>query len=40
MDKIIKCILKELNEHGFESYLVGGYVRDTLLGIKTYDVDI
>lgn len=40
MDKIIKSILKEINKHGFESYLVGGYVRDTLLGIKTYDVDI
>lgn len=40
MDKIIKSVLNEINKHGFDAYLVGGYVRDTLLGIKTYDVDI
>ena len=40
MDKIIKCVLEELDKKGFESYLVGGYVRDFLLGIKGYDVDI
>ena len=40
MDKIIKCVLEELDKKGFESYLVGGYVRDFLLGIKSYDVDI
>lgn len=40
MDKIIKNVLDTLQKHGFCSYLVGGYVRDTLLGIKTYDVDI
>lgn len=39
MDKVIKSVLDELNK-GYESYLVGGYVRDYLLGIKTYDVDI
>ena len=40
MDKIIKNVLDELIEHGYDAYLVGGYVRDTLLGIKTFDVDI
>lgn len=40
MDKIIKNVLDTLKQHGFCSYLVGGYVRDTLLGIKTFDVDI
>ena len=40
MDKIIKNVLDTLEQHGFCSYLVGGYVRDTLLGIKTFDVDI
>lgn len=40
MNKIIKCVLDELNSHGFEAYLVGGYVRDFLLGIKSFDVDI
>lgn len=34
MDKIIKNVLDELIEHGYDAYLVGGYVRDTLLGIK------
>ena len=40
MDKIIRCVLNELYTHGFEAYLVGGYVRDSLLGIKSFDVDI
>lgn len=40
MDKIIKNVLTELNKNGFEAYLVGGFVRDYLLGIKTYDIDI
>lgn len=40
MDKILKNILKKINDNGFEAYLVGGFVRDYLLGIKTNDVDI
>lgn len=40
MDKIIKNILKKIDENGFKAYLVGGYVRDYLLGIKSYDIDI
>lgn len=40
MDKIIKNVLIELNKNGFEAYLVGGFVRDYLLGIKSYDIDI
>lgn len=40
MDKIIKNILKKIEDAGFESYLVGGFVRDYLLGIKSLDVDI
>lgn len=40
MDKIIKNILKIIEDNGFEAYLVGGYVRDNLLGISSYDVDI
>ena len=39
MDKVIKSVLDKLNKE-YEAYLVGGYVRDYLLGIKTYDVDI
>jgi tRNA nucleotidyltransferase (CCA-adding enzyme) len=33
-------ILKQLNEHGFEAYVVGGCVRDSLLGRTPYDWDI
>ena len=40
MDKIIKNILKTIESHNFKAYLVGGYVRDYLLGIKSYDIDI
>ena len=40
MDKIIKKILVTIENAGFEAYLVGGYVRDYLLGIKSFDVDI
>lgn len=40
MNKIIKNVLESLETNGFEAYLVGGYVRDTLLGIETFDIDI
>ena len=40
MHKIIKEVLEVLNKHGYQAYLVGGFARDTLLGIKSYDVDI
>ena len=40
MDTIIKKVLNEINSKGYEAYLVGGFVRDYLLGIKSLDVDI
>lgn len=40
MEKVIKKVLEKLAEQGFESYIVGGYVRDNLLGISSFDVDI
>ncbi len=40
MDIEIKNILEKIEENGFEAYIVGGYVRDYLLGIKSLDVDI
>jgi len=40
MDKIIKNILKKIEDNGFNAYLVGGFVRDYLIGIKSLDVDI
>ena len=33
-------ILKKLNEHGFEAYVIGGAVRDAILGMKPNDYDI
>lgn len=40
MDKNVYEILNELENLGYEAYVVGGYVRDYLLGTKSYDVDI
>ena len=36
----MKEIVDKLVEEGFEAYIVGGYVRDYLLGISSNDVDI
>lgn len=33
-------VLKKLEEKGYECYLVGGFVRDYYLGIKSKDIDI
>lgn len=38
--KEIQDIIKKINNAGFEAYLVGGFVRDALLGIETSDIDI
>lgn len=45
MDKIelpedVKYILETLNENGYSSYIVGGCVRDSLMGIEPKDWDI
>ena len=40
MDKVIHNILKRIEDEGYEAYIVGGFVRDKLLGKDTYDVDI
>ena len=40
MNDDLKYILSILNENGYEAYLVGGYVRDYLLNIKSLDFDI
>lgn len=40
MDKIIKKVMNSIEREGFECFIVGGYVRDLLLGISSYDVDI
>ena len=33
-------IINKLYDHGFIAYIVGGFVRDTLIGRETFDVDI
>ena len=35
-----KEVLRKLQDAGYSSYFVGGYVRDKLLGIKSGDIDI
>lgn len=40
MNSEIKTILDRLENNGYEAYIIGGYVRDKLLGIDTNDVDI
>ncbi|MCM1052387.1 MAG: hypothetical protein NC483_00195 [Ruminococcus sp.] len=40
MHKLIKNIIEKLENEGFEAYIVGGYVRDLLLGKSSFDIDI
>ena len=40
IDKDAKKVVKTLNEAGYEAYLVGGCIRDLLLGYKPKDFDI
>ena len=40
MNIIVKEILEKLENKGYQAYIVGGYVRDFLLGIKSIDIDI
>ena len=39
LDKAIKFI-KKIEDNGFEAYIVGGFIRDYLLGIESSDIDI
>lgn len=36
----IKCVLRTLTQNGYEAYIVGGCVRDSLLGITPSDYDV
>ena len=36
----VQFILNKLNDNGYEGFIVGGCVRDCLLGIKPHDWDI
>ena len=33
-------LLEEITSHGFQAYIVGGFVRDYILGIDSNDIDI
>ena len=39
LDKALKFI-KKIEDNGFQAYIVGGFVRDHLLGIESNDIDI
>ena len=38
MNKIIFEVLNKIEEHGFQAYVVGGYVRDLIMGINLTSV--
>ena len=40
MNKIIFEVLEKLENNGFTAYIVGGFVRDLLMGKDSFDVDI
>lgn len=40
MDKVITKVMNSIEENGYEAYIVGGFVRDLLLGINSSDIDI
>ena len=33
-------VIEQLEKNGFEAYIVGGCVRDMLLGLKPFDFDV
>lgn len=39
LDNTLK-LLKKIEDNGFKAYIVGGFVRDYILGIESHDVDI
>ena len=40
MLEIALKLLKEITSHSYQAYIVGGFVRDCLLGIESNDIDI
>lgn len=40
MLKIALKLIKTIEEHGYTAYIIGGFVRDYLLGITSNDIDI
>lgn len=40
MNDEIKSVLNVLIDNGYQAYVVGGYIRDYLMGVESFDVDI
>lgn len=40
MNKEVINVLKKIESNNFEAYVIGGYVRDKLLGLESYDIDV
>ena len=36
----VSAVMRLLEDAGFECFVVGGYLRDSLLGRPTFDVDL
>lgn len=40
MLEIALKFIEEINDHGYQGYIIGGFVRDYLLGISSNDIDV
>ena len=40
IDQEAKSVIDQLNRAGFDAYIVGGFVRDSILGLKPKDCDV
>ena len=40
MNNKVGHVIEKLNENGYKAYLVGGWVRDYLMGLEAHDFDV